>query len=202
MAARKGHVQVILAILGSGADVNDRGNYGFTTLHLAAMKAQVNSTPVAWRVSARKNRWGRGGGAGVDAVDAPIEARADVELKWGDGESLFLSTAGFSNGKAMLALLQQGASLDARDNGGNTALHVVWKRPGGGRGSAALMGRGRNTLDDDGDTPADKLDVVQDDGVINRSTHDEIERTRLLLSSAPADRAWRRRAGRATLEES
>lgn len=45
---------------------------------------------------------------------------------------------------------------------------------------------------DDGQTPVEQLDLIED-GVDYRATQDDVDRTRLLLARAPTDRAWRRR---------
>ena len=51
-------------------------------------------------------------------------------------------------------------------------------------------GADETAFDDDGETPADALENVREH---RECSQDEIERVRLLLDRAPADRAWRRR---------
>ena len=171
-AARRGHVPVIQAILGRGADVNGGDDAGCTTLHVAALNDQA------------------------DAVDALVEAGADVELKDNAGWTPLTYAARHSNNKAMLALLQHGAKLDGRDNAGNMTLH--WACDSKERGVDATVdlllrwGADETALNGEGHIPVDRLYEERYD-FDNPPTQDEIGRTWLLLSRAPADRAWRRR---------
>ena len=172
LAAKKGHVSVIQAILGHGADVNDGCDQGYTALHAAAQYDQA------------------------DAIDALIEAGADIELKNGYGATPLSHAAESTKGTAMLAILKHGATVSARTNKGDTPLHLACfgKREGTEAVVDLLLrwGADETALNDTGQTPTDMLNV-EHWGINHLLNHDEIKRTRLLLSRAPADRVWRRR---------
>ena len=170
--AQEGHAPVIQAILGHGADINDRCLAGDTALHIASLFDQVS------------------------AVDALVEGGADIEFKNETGETPFLGAAQATNSKAMLALRQHGARLDVRDYGGKTPLHLACDAKRNGLREAVDLllrwGADETALNNKGLTPAEMLDCGC--GYSEKpASQDEIERTRLLLSRAPADRAWRRR---------
>ena len=97
---------------------------------------------------------------------------------------------------AMHALLRHGATVTARDNLANTALHLACNEQVEELEVAVDLllrwGADETALNDDGKTPAEMLDSGGE-ATDNRASEDEIERTRMLLSRAPADRAWRRR---------
>ncbi len=178
IAAAEGHVGVIEVIVDHGADIDDYDDDGVTALRRAAQEDQVG------------------------AVDALIEAGADIDLKDDLGWTPFTEAAYFNNCKAMLALLQHGAKLDTRDNNGDTALHLACavKRNGLEMAVGLLLrcGADETAANNYGQIPSKMLDLTpfgvltaEHDG--GAATDDEIERTRMLLSRAPADRAWRRR---------
>ncbi len=174
-AASKGHVNVFQAILGHGANVNARNDDGYTALHMAARSDQAC------------------------VVDALVEAGADVELMCNLDTTPLANAALFSSCKAMLALRQCGAEIHARDKFGSTALHLACfgKRRGLEVAVDLLLrwGADETAVNNDGQTPADVLlnfDFGDGDDK-EPAKHDEVERTRLLLLRAPADRAWRSR---------
>ena len=171
-AAVRGHVGVIEAIVEHGADVNTDNDRGFTALHAAATNDHVG------------------------AVESLIKAGADVESKSNAGNTPLSLAAHSSSRKAVLALLQHGAKVDVRDYGGSTPLHAAcWERRKGLEAVVDLLlrwGADETTLNDAGHSPTESLDLDYGD-VENSAAQDEIDRTRLLLAQAPADRAWRRR---------
>eukprot|EP00752_Nemacystus_decipiens_P008061 g7205.t1 len=181
IAANEGHGDVVEAIVAYGTAVADAdtSDNGFTAL----------------RCASRNDHAG--------AVNALIKAGTDVELKSTDGITPLGYAAYMSSHNAMLALLQHGAKLDVRDIDGNTPLHAAcWGRRQGVEAAVDLLlrrGADETALTEDGHSPADMLDVDMNDDVDNPSTQNEIERTRLLLVRAPADRAWRRRGWLAVL---
>ena len=172
VAAFEGHIPVIKAILRHGADVNSRDGDGCSALHSAS----------------RSNDEG--------TIDALIAAGADVELEAHDGSTPLYHAAYFSQCKSMRALLRRGAVVGGHDKLGQTPLH--WACRVKLRGMAAAVdlllrwGADETALNTSGQTPAVLLDL---DPLENerRCCRQEVERARLLLTRAPADRAWRRR---------
>lgn len=96
----------------------------------------------------------------------------------------------------MCALLRHGANADIRDNQGNTLLHVACREQADGGLDAAVelllrSGADETAVNDDGRTPLELLELP---AVDYRGCYpEEMKRARLLLSRAPADRAWSRR---------
>ncbi len=184
LAAQGGHVPVLQAILDHGADVNERNHAGYCALHFAAQADEAG------------------------AVEALIEAGANIEAQ--DPEFFhhtpLLRAAEGNSPNAILALLRRGARIDVRAGDGETALHLACYDKRGDRLEATVdvllrWGADETALNDldhcpGGPTPADRLKEWEDfdlDECVWYATDDEIERTRVLLSRAPADRAWRRR---------
>ena len=172
IAAKKGNVRVVQAILGQGAYVDDHDEVGFTALHVAGEFDQ----------------------AGV--VQALVEAGANIELKNFRGVTPFFHAARHSSREAMLALRRHGASVNVRDNSGDTALHKACCQKCAGLEAAVDLllrwGADEDALNNDDQTPSARLDLPHGD-TEKPASRDEIERTRVLLSRAPSDRAWRRR---------
>ena len=184
LASAKGHVPVLHAILARGVDINGCGHTGDTALHHAVFRDQVG------------------------AIDALAGAGGDLELKDSLGYTpLMLATRlapRRSNCTTMLVLLQHGAMVSARDGEGVTALHIACSTPF--RGQEALIdlllrwGADETALDSFGWTPVyafwQSVGWIPDGSLSQEEIeriHEEIGRARLLLSRAPADRAWRRR---------
>lgn len=169
-AACCGHVSVLKAILQHGANVDSCNGEGGAALHVAAEFNQVG------------------------AIDALIEAGASIELKSTKGRTPLFYAARFNQRKAMLSLLQHGAIASTCDHDGPTPLHQVCirKKHGLELGVDLLLrwGADETVYDNDGETPAAKLDILPPVGDCPLA---EIERGRRLLARAPADRAWRRR---------
>ncbi|CBN76269.1 EsV-1-8 [Ectocarpus siliculosus] len=98
----------------------------------------------------------------------------------------------------MHALFQHGAQVGVRGNQGYTPLHeTCWERHEGLEAAVDMLlrwGADETTLNYGGASPADFLGGRYGKVIgHNPAPQDEIDRTRLLLSRAPADRAWRRR---------
>ncbi|CAM9517433.1 unnamed protein product [Ectocarpus fasciculatus] len=170
-AAIVGHISVVKAILAHGARVNSCSDAGYTALHHAASSNQAG------------------------AIDALIEAGANIELKSTQGQTPLFNASEGDNRGAMLALLRHGADVRTCSHHGRTPLHQVCrrKRPGLELVVDLLLrwGADETALDDAGETPTAKLDLLFSHGYTCPLA--EIERVRLLLARAPADRAWRRR---------
>ncbi|CAN0415863.1 unnamed protein product, partial [Ectocarpus sp. 12 AP-2014] len=173
-ASRFGHIDVMRALLRYGVDVNACGDDGFSPLHLAAQRDQA------------------------DAINALMQAGADIESS--EGVSLappLFSATDPRNLKAMNTLLWHGASLTAQDTDGNTPLHLACYRQDKGLEAPVDLllrwGADETAPNSDGKTPADLLDEHDNENDRTTCSEAEIERVRLLLARAPADRSWRRR---------
>ncbi|CAM9559734.1 unnamed protein product, partial [Ectocarpus sp. 8 AP-2014] len=171
-AVCNGHVDVIGALLRHGADVNACDDVGCTPLHHAAQADQAG------------------------AIDALIQAGANIESSEGGLLTpLFFATTNCSL-KAVHTLLRHGASLTAQDTEGTTPLHrACYRQDIGVEATVDLLlrwGADETAVGNDGNTPADWL-VEHDNENDGTCSTAEIERVRLLLARAPANRAWRRR---------
>ncbi|CAN0332580.1 unnamed protein product [Ectocarpus sp. 12 AP-2014] len=173
-AAVKGHGDIIEVIAEHGGEVNACDHDGFTALHAAAQHDHAG------------------------AIDALVKAGAVVELRENSGLTPLAFAACNSSCKAMHALFQHGAQVGVRDNEGYTPLHqACWERWVGLEAAVDMLlrwGADETSLNNNGASPADFLDGKYGKVIgHNPAPQDEIDRTRLLLSRAPADRAWRRR---------
>ena len=107
--------------------------------------------------------------------------------------------AGEGKPEAVLALLQKGAAISAQNINDQPPLHLacLYRRRSLGAVVDILRrwGADEAALDRDGDSPAALLDLSMEDDVneLDKCSQADIDRARLLLARAPADRAWRRR---------
>ena len=175
VAAEGRHVEALLAVLRHGADANAAGFGGYAALHIVVDGCDLGPGP----------------------VDALIEAGANIELRNWDGLTPLGYATGCSSHEAMSALLERGANINVRDNEGNTLLHVACReRFGGGLDCAVDLllqsGADETAVNDDGKTPLEVFDLVPPEESAAYPP-EELQRVRLLLTRAPADRAWRRR---------
>lgn len=96
----------------------------------------------------------------------------------------------------MLALVQHGAKVDKTDKFADPPLHqACFRRRKGLEATVDTLlrwGADETAFNHAGQSPTEMLDVFEEE-CPNPAPQDEIERTRLLLAWAPADRAWRRR---------
>ena len=171
-AACDAHIPVLKALVGHRANVNFRDCKGLSALHKAAIRDQAR------------------------AIDALIDAGADIDLKSNNGGTPLFLAAYYSCSKSMLTLLKRGAEVMMRDEFESSHLHhaCVGRRPGLEKAVDLLLrwGADETALSIDGLPPVELLDHDLDESE-NRCSQEEVERARLLLAHAPADRAWRRR---------
>ncbi|CAM9770409.1 unnamed protein product [Scytosiphon promiscuus] len=209
-AARRGHLDVAKTLLAAGADFNLRsakkaghGPYTFSALDLAAQEDHVPIMHALLQGGVDADACDESGGTAlyvaagsgkVASIDALIEAGANLESKCSAGKTPLEGAASCGEPDALLALLRHGATLSVRNGLGMTPLHsACHHQPGGLLSVVDLLLRwnaDETTLDDYGEKPSDLLERVRDD---RGCSEDEIERVRVLLARAPADRAWRRR---------
>ena len=170
MAAGKGQLAIMEAIMKLGVvDVNEVNVDGSTALSHAAGYDQA------------------------DAVDLLIKSGSDIERM----RHAFETANWQAHCKAMLVLLQKGVKEDGGESW-ITALHrVCAKSPKNTEAAVDLLlrwGADETALDKNGKTPAELLNSDDEDDEDDESlSQDGVERVRLLLARAPADRAWRRR---------
>lgn len=134
------------------------------------------------------------------AVHALVRAEADVEahvdLDGGGGTPLHASAVMRCFDSA-LALLQNGANVEAKNAFGYSPLHGVARQAGkeGAARTADLLlrwGADETAVDRDGNRPVDILGNGRGEEDSGRR-QEKIDLMRRLLERAPADRAWRRR---------
>ena len=168
------HVDIMRAVIESGADVNAVDTKKRTPLH---------------RATRYNNRAG--------AIDVLVEAGADIEARDRDGcTPLHYATDQVCLGTS-LALLKHGAHVNNQQNvNSQTPLHLAAARAGNEVAAAELVdcllrsGADETILNDEGKSAAD---------IVGQKVHapyqlkEDVGRVRELLANAPADRAWRRR---------
>eukprot|EP00752_Nemacystus_decipiens_P008626 g7703.t1 len=193
-AAVEGHDEILAALLRSGADKNSLDSEGRTPLAVAAANDHLAAVEILLAA---------GTDLTIRTTDDDHYSAFDTAAMWGHARVV----------EAFLRLGQDARALNAET--GMNALHVAcFHRYRGLHDVVDLLlrhGADETALDRDGHRPVHLLDETdgegegedeeelgeEDDEEDDDSppcTQDEIERTRLLLARAPADRAWRRRA--------
>ncbi|CAM9478872.1 unnamed protein product [Scytosiphon promiscuus] len=215
-AIRSDHIAVVETLLAAGADVGITGppldiavgpafNLAAHMGHDAILKAMIRNkvateayiasieVALPWAVFGNQPR----------TIDVLVEAGVDVETSMDTTSTPLLHAADRGHFNAMHALLRHGADVDARDQTGSTALHLVCsqKRRGCGAVVAHLLRRGANetAMDGGGCVPATRLDLPPPEHFAALLLQTEVECVRMMLAHAPADRAWRRRGWLAIL---
>ena len=201
-AAAGGDVPTVEILLAAGVDVHVRDPvYGLSAVDLAIVRGNTaalktllrhgvdvdsrlkDDAMTALHVAVQFNR--------VDAIDVLLEAGADVEARTTNGMTPLNYAAGKDSAcrEITLGLLKQGANVRARDNSGLTPLHHACRQESPDALVDLLIrwGADETAVSNCGVTPAD---VLADN---RRCSREQVERVRLLLARAPADRAWRRR---------
>eukprot|EP00903_Cladosiphon_okamuranus_P018105 g16662.t1 len=179
-AAYFGYEKIVAALLSMGADKDVLDNEGYTPLMSAA------------------------GEGHVAAVETLLAADADLTRRTLDGLHLSAFDLAALNGRTrvMEVFLRHGQDIGAcSDETGRATLHAAcYYRPEGLHGVVDLLlkhGADETALDKNGDRPVDKLDIPLDEEELGDSppcAQDEVERARLRIARASADRAWRRRS--------
>lgn len=169
-ACSNGHIPVVKAILGHGADVTSCDDDGYGALHHVAEEGQEG------------------------AIHALIDAGADVDLAANDGVTPLIEAAYNRVSDVMLALLRHGVTINVQDEVGDTPLHAACSGEGSGAAVAVDIllrwGADETALDSDSRTPMDKLKIDDlNDG--HACPSKEFDHVRSLLAHAPADRNWR-----------
>lgn len=174
IAARFGRHEIVATLLSSGADSDAADNGGFTPRMSAAERGHVA------------------------CVETLLAADADLKRRSAHGFHLSAFDLAALNGhtRVMEAFLRHGQDVRALsgETGINTPHMACHYRPEGLQGVVDLLlkhGADETALDKNGDRPTDKLDVPLAEDEFDE---DEVERARLLLARASADRSWCRRS--------
>ena len=100
----------------------------------------------------------------TDAIRLLVRYGADIEERWGPGETPFLGAIGWSRFDAAEAMLACGANVDAQNDRGMTAAHLMLKK-GSEYEAFALLARYEARFDlpnDEGVTAADIMSRKRD----------------------------------------
>jgi len=186
-AALEEHWPVVETLLAAGADPTARLSPLWdpvSALDMASQKGQVRIMEAILHLGVDVNEEDEYGAPALFKAAYHDQAGA-IDVLIGAGatqrDGAFSIACEWSKSKAMLALLQHGAET-------KTALHTVCRRSCVNADVAVsllLRWGADETVLESGRTPADLLKF--------RPNSDVVERVRLLLARAPADRAWRRR---------
>lgn len=173
VAAEKGHVEILRAVIEHGADVDAVDANQCTALHHAALNDEA------------------------EAIDVLVGAGAKIEAQHRYDFTPFHCAANRLSHEALLRLLKHGAVVDARTDLLETPL-ILAATQAGIEGAAEVVesllraGADETMADDQGNKATDVIGAadVEEEG---STVVDDVERVRELLANAPADRAWRRR---------
>lgn len=212
VAANRGHLSVVKTLIGAGADVNTKPlgrawvtacEQGYTALHWASCHGHSDVAVALLCAGARKDTKSSDGSTPLIVavkenraaiVNLLLCVGADVTVCNKKSETALSAAAECGRHDIADALLRHGADVNAkgtRDEG--NSLHALCAGDDWNEGRdldykktmGVLLRWGANecATDDDGKTPADLL----------HDLGDVADPLRLMLSRAPADKAWYRR---------
>ncbi|MBD0391954.1 ankyrin repeat domain-containing protein, partial [Wolbachia endosymbiont of Pentalonia nigronervosa] len=142
-AARKGHLNVVNALLGKGADVKAKTKDGWTPLHLAAINGHLNVVKALLGKGADVNAKAKGDwmplhsaddwtplhlaaiNGHLNVVNALLGKGADVKAKTKDGWTSLHLAAQDGHLDVVEALWDKGADVNAKAKGDWTSLHLA-----------------------------------------------------------------------------
>lgn len=138
-AVKTGELAAAQRLLGEGADLNARDEQGATPLMLAASAGDLEMVRVLLAAGAAVNARTESGWTALskaaysaetkrgfaDVAQALIAAGADVEAPIGYGVRPLMLAAGYGETAVVEVLLNAGADVLARNDGGYTALMMV-----------------------------------------------------------------------------
>jgi len=122
-AAQYGHLDVVGLLLANGADVTAKTNYRETALHLAAMNGKKNVVDALAAHNAEYDIFDAVAVGDLDRIKILLKQHVDLapsNEQYGDTPLQMAATAGQKDAAALL--LDNGASIDARDRLGQTPL--------------------------------------------------------------------------------
>ena len=155
-AAYRRDAESTAALIRAGANVNLKNNYGVTPLALAAQQGNPAVLDLLLKAGAKPNDpvnfvnagetplMSAARSASVDAVKALARAGADVNAKetW-SGQTALMWAAAEGDSAMASTLLELGADLRARSNGGTTAFQFAVRKGDMPTVQAMLAARGR-----------------------------------------------------------
>ena len=143
-ASKKGHLEVVQALIAAGAHVNTADNDDLTPIHWASHEGHL------------------------EVVQALMVAGAHVNTADTKGSTPIYWASGSGHLEVVQALIGEGADVNKANNYGKTPIYLA-SRKGHLKVVQALIGEGAdvNKADNDGDTPIsraskkDRLEIVQ-----------------------------------------
>ena len=130
-AASEGHAQLVDLLLGTGGDINARDEDGATPMYLASKQGHLDVVKCLIRNRARVDERDKQGNIAltvainadhVTVVRALVDAGADVNAR---GQAERTPIFWMHSGPAAEVLIEKGAHVNATDQWGNCALHVL-----------------------------------------------------------------------------
>ena len=169
-AAQNGYTDVVQVLIGNGADVFAKDRNGNTPLHWAISNGHTDLVDILretekMQVEAVLYRGADWSYIDVEKVNRWIETGGDVNAKVGLGDVPLVQQAIKKNVQIAQLLLDNGADANAKDNNGNTLLHITvgvripTSTPLTLAQAQLLLDNGAdvNTKDNNGNTPLHKV---------------------------------------------
>jgi ankyrin repeat protein len=156
LAAFHGHVEIGELLLEHGANIN-WGPEGWTPLHIAVLRKNIDFVELLLELEADISRTNDDGLTALDCIALHEEGKAEMVLRRLNIDSHFLTTTGLRLAAAkghnarIRELLERGADINAKDEGGMTAL--LWAACEGFTSTVRLLvenGADVNARDDGG----------------------------------------------------
>ncbi|KXZ43634.1 hypothetical protein GPECTOR_84g310 [Gonium pectorale] len=153
IAAEKGHLEAVAALLQAGADKDAADETSATPLHIAAENGHVEVVAALLQAGANKEAAAETGATALyiaaengheEVVRVLLQAGANKDAADETGATPLHIAAQNGHVEAIAALLQAGANKDAADETGATPLHIA-AQDGHVEAVAALLQAGANT---------------------------------------------------------